>query len=184
MRGRVITIGGPPGSGKTTAARTVADALHREYHSAGEVFRAQAALRGLNLADFGKLAEADPDIDRALDEAMVLKAGPHALLEGRIIGELLERRRVPVFRVLVTARQEVRAQRIARRDGGTAEDALAALRVREQSERARYLRYYDIDLGHLESDLVVDATVAGPAEVVRRIVSGLPLEVRESPGPD
>lgn len=167
---RVVTIAGPPGSGKSTAGRRVAEALGLDYRSAGELFRAEAAARGLDLAAFGAYAEAHPEVDRTLDERMQALAVPGRLLDGRIQGALCRRAHRPVWAVVVTAAPEARAARVAGRDGGTPAAVAAALRARADSERRRYRAFYGIDVDAEPADLTVDATTAGPAEVAGTIV--------------
>ena len=60
-----------------------------------------------------------------------------------------------------------RARRVAGRDGGSHDDALAANAGREASEAARYLAYYGIDIGDLAVyDLVLDSTASVVADLV------------------
>jgi cytidylate kinase len=170
---RVVTIGGPPGSGKSTAGRGLAAALGLEFVSAGELFRAEAKRRGISLAELGTLAEHDPSIDLGLDDEMVRLAAPTRLLDGRLTGPLLRRRGLPNRYIVVTADETTRWERLANRDGGTVEDVGRLTKAREASERARYLRYYGIDLERETPDLKVDSTHAPPSEVVRTIVAFL-----------
>ena len=58
-----MTISGPPGSGKTTAAIGVAKELDLELILTGKTFRAMAEERDLTLEDFRKLALEDSSID-------------------------------------------------------------------------------------------------------------------------
>jgi cytidylate kinase len=67
VTGRVVALGGPPGSGKSTAGRLAAQRLRYEFVSAGDLFRAEATQRGMSLAELSQLAERDDSIDRALD---------------------------------------------------------------------------------------------------------------------
>ncbi len=172
----VVAIGGPPGSGKSTAGRKVAEALGLEFRSVGEVFREEARRHGLDLEAFGRYAEEHPEVDRRLDERMQQLARPGVVLEGRIQGVLCRRRGTPVRYVLVTAAREERVRRLARRDGRSVEETARQLATREESERVRYLAFYRIDLAHEPADLVVDATTAPAEEVARRIVSYLSAE--------
>lgn len=171
MSAGVVTLTGPPGSGKSTAGRAAADALHLAYVSAGELFRAEAARAGVDLAEFSRRAEADPSVDRALDERMLALAEPGRLLEGRVTGALLARRGVPTIRLVVTAREEVRAERLAHRDRLGVPEALKALRAREASETRRYLAYYGIDLAAEPAEFTVDSSEIPAAEVARRLVA-------------
>jgi predicted cytidylate kinase len=170
---RVVTIGGPPGSGKSTAGRRVASTLGLEYRSAGELFRAEAARHGLDLEAFGRYAESHPEVDRTLDASMQALAAPGRLLDGRIQGPLCRRSGIPVHSILVTAAEEARIARIVPRDGGTPEETRRKLREREESERTRYLRIYGIELDREPADLTVDATVASAEVVSETIVSFL-----------
>jgi cytidylate kinase len=163
--GRVVAIGGPPGSGKSTAGRQVVAALGLVYQSAGDVFRAEAAARGMDVEAFGVYAEAHPEIDRQLDERMQSLARPGVLLDGRIQGVLCRRRGVPVDSVVVVADEATRARRVAARDGQPLADALARIRDRAEGERRRYRALYGIDVDAERADLTVDSSTT-PAEAV------------------
>jgi CMP/dCMP kinase len=169
----VVALGGPPGSGKSTAGRAVASELGLEYRSAGEAFRAEAKARGLDLEAFGRFAEAHPEVDAALDRAMQALARPGVLLDGRIQGILCRRGGVPVDVIVVTASPAERARRLAARDGQPVAEAARAIAVRESSERTRYLKFYGIDVEREPADLVVDSTAKGPEAVSAEIVAFL-----------
>jgi CMP/dCMP kinase len=163
--GWVVAIGGPPGSGKSTAGRLVAEELHLLYRAAGDGFRAEAARRGMDLEAFGRYAEEHPEVDRELDREMQAAARPGVLLDGRIQGVLCRRAGTPVRYVVVTASEDERSRRVAQRDRISVADARQQIRAREASERARYAKYYGIDLEREVPDFVVDST-ATPADVV------------------
>ncbi|HEV2165778.1 MAG TPA: AAA family ATPase [Thermoplasmata archaeon] len=170
MSGRVVALGGPPGSGKSTAGRIVARTLDLEYVSAGALFRAEAERRGLSLEALSRLAEADDTIDRRLDAAMLELATPGRLLDGRVSGALCRRRGIPVDYAWITASEAVRIGRLSKRDGLDPAKCLLVTRAREASERRRYLAYYGIDLERERPDLTVDSTTAGPEPVASAIV--------------
>jgi cytidylate kinase len=174
----VVAIGGPPGSGKSTAGRLVAQRLGLEFRSVGEVFRAQARERGLDLEAFGRYAESHPEVDRELDRRMQELARPGVVLEGRIQGVLLRRAGLPVRSITVTAERAERLRRLARRDGTDPATTERALARREQSERSRYERFYGIDLDRQPADLVVDATSEPADGVAERIVRYLNEEAK------
>jgi CMP/dCMP kinase len=155
---RVVALGGPPGSGKSTAGRRVADQLGLIYTSAGDVFRAEAARRGFDVEAFGRYAEAHPEVDRELDRSMQALAAPGRLLDGRIQGILCRRAGTPVASVVVTADREERVRRVAHRDGQTVVEAARRVEQREASERARYAAIYGIDVDREPADLTVDST--------------------------
>jgi len=169
----VVALGGPPGSGKSTAGRRVAADLDLTYRSAGEAFREQARQRGLSLEAFGQYAEEHPEVDRELDRAMEAFARPGVILDGRVQGPLCRRRGQPVLSLVVTASLDERARRVAHRDGESLERAREAIVRREQSERHRYLSTYGIDLDREPVDLEVDSTRLPAAEVAHVLVEFL-----------
>jgi CMP/dCMP kinase len=177
----VVTIGGPPGSGKSTAGRRVAERLRLEFHSAGELFRAEGRRRGMEVEAFGQYAEAHPEVDRELDDALQALATPGHLLEGRIQGALCRRNGVPVHYVVVTATEDERVRRVAERDGQSLAEARLRVQQREASERDRYRRLYSIDLNREVADLTVDSTAQNAPAVAEAIVAF--VRARESKMP-
>ena len=171
MIGAVVTVGGPPGSGKSTAGRLVAGSLGLEFFSAGELFRTEAQRHGMDLEAFGRYAATHPEVDRELDRSMQALARPGRLLDGRIQGALCRRAGVPVYDLVVTAREEVRVRRLAARDGQSVEEATEKVREREESERDRYRRFYGIDLAGEPCDLVVDSSDRPATEVAEAILT-------------
>ena len=169
MIDRVVALGGPPGSGKSTAGRRVAERLGLAYTSAGDVFRAEAARRGLDVEAFGRYAEAHTEVDRELDRSMQALAAPGRLLDGRIQGILCRRAGTPVACVVVTADREERVRRVARRDGQSVSEASRRVEQREASERTRYREIYGIDLDREPADLTVDSTEVPADAVAERI---------------
>ncbi len=169
MIGRVVAIGGPPGSGKSTAGRLLADSLGLQYRSAGEVFRAEAAKRHMDVEAFGQFAESHPEVDRTLDDLMQSLARPGVLLDGRIQGVLCRRHGVPVHAIVVTADESERARRVGARDGQPYEEALERIRARTESERRRYRALYGIDIDAEPSDLSVDSTSTPAVRVAEEI---------------
>jgi predicted cytidylate kinase len=169
-----VAIAGLPGSGKTTAARMVAERLGVRLVSAGALFRGMAAERGLTLEEFSALAERDGKIDRMLDEAMADEARRgQVVLEGRLTAWVCAQASVPAFKVRLDAAPLVRAERIARREGIQVEEALRANELREGSERLRYRTIYGVDLEDATHYDLVLSTEAMPAEeVAQRIVEG------------
>lgn len=169
-----VAIAGLPGSGKTTAARLAAHALEVRLVSAGGIFRALAAEEGLSLAEFSARAEQDARIDKALDQRMAQEARKGDLvMEGRLTAWVCREFKVAAYKVRLDASERARAERIAKREGISAERALQDNRRREQSERTRYLRYYGADMTDPKLyDLVLGTDDIGPEEVARRIVEG------------
>ncbi|WP_456478470.1 (d)CMP kinase [Geoglobus ahangari] len=139
-----ITISGPPGSGTTTVARKLAEKLGFPMISAGEVFRRLAREHGMSLEEFSRYAENNPDIDNLVDQRQKEEAMKHenAVVEGRLSGWM-----VPAeLKVWIYADEEVRYQRIARREKKPLEVVKEETKLREEIEKRRYLKIYGIDI--------------------------------------
>ena len=168
----LVTISGPPGSGKSTVAAAVAEAFGFEHVSGGDLFRSLAADRGYSLQAFNELAEDDDTIDRDLDRRLRATARDRdeVVLESRLSGWMAGE--YADIRVWLDAPLEIRAARIADREATAVAAALAATREREASEQARYKDYYDIDFEDRSIyDLGVN-TARWDAEAVVEIVVG------------
>lgn len=160
----IVTVGGEIGAGKSTVAQALARELGLRYLSAGEVFREEARRRGLSLAALGRLAEQDPSIDRALDALQVEAArGGDILIDSRLSGWLID----GDLRVWLRAPLDVRARRVAARDGVPYETARRDVEVREACERRRYRDIYQIDLQDLTRyHVVLDTALWTPEDIV------------------
>lgn len=168
----LITISGLPGSGKTTVARLVAQALALEHVYAGNIFREQARARGLSLEDYLRRAESDPAIDQELDRRMRERAAAgRAVLEGRLAAFAADEAGVPALKVFLDASEAVRAERIRAREGGATADRLRDIQAREASDRRRYRALYGVDYhDHDRYDLVLDTGQRTPADIAEAIV--------------
>jgi cytidylate kinase len=168
----LITISGLPGSGTTTVSRLVADALGLDRLPGGEVFRQMAAEAGMTLAEFGIHAQDRPAIDHELDDRLQARAVEgDCVIESRLAGWLVTRAGLPAIRVWVDCAEEVRAARVADRDGTTIDQARSDNAARSDLERARYRAAYDIDLDDRSTyDLVLDSTATPPEALASAIV--------------
>jgi cytidylate kinase len=170
---RVITLTGPPGSGKSTAGRIVAKRLGLEFLSAGELFRAEAKRQGMDVEEFSRYAETHEGVDRGLDDEMASRALPGRLLDGRLVGAFCRRHGVPCHYLVVTASEVVRFRRLAGRDDLSLSETTSRTLAREQSERDRYQRYYGIDLDDEVPDLSVDSSTLTPEAVADQLIAFL-----------
>ena len=164
-----ITISGLPGSGTTTVAKLLSEDLSVELISAGELFRQIAKEKKLPLEHFNKLAETDDDFDRQIDERQAEEAmkRENVIVEGRLSGFFVPDADLKIW---LKAPVEVRARRIAAREGITYEEALSAMKSRERSENNRYEQYYGINLDDFSIyDLVIDSSKWGGRGIVEMI---------------
>ncbi len=171
----IVTLGGLPGSGKTSVARELASRYGFTVISAGEQFRKLAEERGLTLQEFGLLAEKDSSIDLAIDARQKDLAATHdmALVEGRLAGRTIE----AGLKVWLKASLDVRARRIASREGVPIGRAMNETVTREACEASRYKSFYDIDPNDMSCyDLIVDTGLwdaNGVVDIISAAIDGL-----------
>ena len=172
----IVTISGPPGSGKTTVCGMLSKRLGMEAKVFGMVFRQLAAERGLSLAEMGALAEGDPSIDHGIDDMILdfARGRDDVIVESRLSAYMLTRNGIPAFRIYLDASPETRAMRIGLREGETLEEACRGTEARQASEAARYMKYYGIDISDRSVyDLVIDTSDIPPDEVISQILSSI-----------
>lgn len=173
----IITLGGLPGSGTSTIAKILARKLKYRHIDAGDIWDQMAADRGLDVLGLNKLAEKDDSIDHELDERMLKRAREEdsLILEGRLIGWFTKREDISAFRVWITAPAEIRAVRVAQREGRDPEKIRRENDIREKSEAKRYQELYNIDISDLSAyDLIVDSAQDKPEPLVDFILEKLP----------
>ncbi|HEY9245780.1 MAG TPA: AAA family ATPase, partial [Candidatus Methanoperedens sp.] len=119
----IITISGPPGSGKSTLSKLLSVRFGLELVSMGDIFRKCAEDRCMCLAEFGYLAKNNCDIDLRIDEMQkkIAKERDNIILEGRLSGFLVD----ADLKVWLKAPIEIRAERIAKREEKSVSSAMA-----------------------------------------------------------
>ncbi|WP_456481706.1 (d)CMP kinase [Methanopyrus sp.] len=189
--GVVITIGGLPGSGTTTMARRLAEHYGLKHVYAGEIFRKMAEERGADLEEFSKVAEDNPEIDLEIDRRQREAAEEgNVVLEGRLAafvaaGELdhVKGPDLATLKIWLKAPLEVRAERVAKREGIDVEEARRRIQEREKSELKRYKEIYGVDPTDLSPyDLVLDTSRWSEDETFSILKAAIdPLLEREDP---
>jgi cytidylate kinase len=171
----LITVSGPPGSGTTTAATLVAEALALELVPGGQVFRAMAVEYGMSLAEFGVYAAAQPAVDIELDRRLADRAREgRVVIESRLAGWIAHNEALDGVLVYLDCDDDVRAERVATREDKPVAQALEENAEREKVERDRYLALYGVDLADLSIyDVVVDSGALSPDEIAARVVAAV-----------
>jgi cytidylate kinase len=168
----LITVSGPPGSGKSSTAAALCEALELEHVSGGDIFRELAAERGLSLVAFNQLAEEDGSIDRDLDRRLrdIAVERDDVVLESRLAGWLAAEH--ADLKVWLDAPRTVRTDRIAAREDKSREQAREETGARAESEAARYREYYGVDIEDRSIyDLVVNTARWGEDVVPELVVA-------------
>ena len=170
----LLTVSGPPGSGKSTNAAALAAAFDLDHVSGGDIFRELAAERGLSPVEFNELAEEDDQIDRDLDARLreIAVEDDDVVLESRLAGWLAGDH--ADVKIWLDAPLAVRAERIADREDKSVAVAREETERREQSERKRYQEYYNIDIAELSIyDITYNTARWGPEAVQRMLTTAV-----------
>jgi cytidylate kinase len=174
-----ITVSGLPGSGTTSLAQYLAD--KHQYHliSAGAVFRQMAADHHMDLAEFGRLAETNPDYDLKIDEKQkeIALAHENVIVEGRLSAWFVPE---ADLRIWLFAPIEIRVHRIQTRDmPGDIETVTILTKERETCEANRYLAYYHIDINDLSPyHLVLNSGLLGVEQLGRFVECAMNIDLK------
>ncbi len=166
----IITVSGSHGTGKSTYAARIAQALRLRHVSAGVLFRRIAREKSLSLEVLGSRALENSSIDEVVDERTVKEAEEgNVVVDGQLAGWVLKDR--ADLRIFLTAPEPVRLERIARRDKMDVHHARAQTEQRESVQRERYLRHYGF---HVEDrsiyHLILDTSLGSIEDTARVLI--------------
>jgi cytidylate kinase len=162
----IIAISGLTGSGKNTLGELLAKEL--SYRLVTPTFKDLAKKEGISLMEFQEKAERDPDIDRKFDEALKEQAASGDCVVTTWLGPWMVD---ADLKIKLSAPAETRAERIADRDTMSHDEAVKHVKERDEGNRARYLKLYEIDI-YDESvyDVVLDSGKNNPEELLKLVL--------------
>jgi len=137
----IISISGLSGSGKNTLGKELSEKLGLRLVS--PTFKDLAEKEGISLIEFQKKAEKDPDIDRKFDEYLKEEAEKGDCIFTTWLSPWIVD---ADLRVNVFAPFEVRAERLAERDGISVEEAKKHIKERDDENRERWKKLYKVDI--------------------------------------
>ena len=169
-----ITVSGHPGSGTSTLVKALMAHYSWTSLNGGDVFRQEAARRGMSLGDFGELCKSDLNVDRELDQLLQqqMQDGSSQIVESRLAGWWAYRLEMPCVRLWLDVDETERANRVVGREGGSIEKALEANMKRSSVDAERFMELYQILPEQREPyTTVLDATNLGSEEVLAAVIS-------------
>ncbi len=167
MSYRSIVISGQIAAGSSTAAKTLAEKLNLEYHSAGDFFRQYTLAHNIPLYDKSQIPdELDQQIDRELTK-LADKGG--VVVDADYIGYFT--RNMPhVLKVLLTCEEKERVRRAVTRVHTHTETAEEVKKRQEEIVKKFHKIYSAKDfLDPKFFDLVIDTTNTNQEEVLKQI---------------
>ena len=181
MKKHIITIGGRPGSGKSTTAKSVATCLGYQHFSSGDLFRALARERDIDVLQANLTAEENAEIDHAVDGRLKEMGATENQL---VVDSRMAWHWMPFsFKVFLDLELPVAAGRILQNmdekrrisehipaDPG---EYAKTLWRRLESESRRYKALYDVDPYRLDNyDLVVDTAQHNIEQTIALVLQG------------
>lgn len=170
-----ITISGKAGSGKSTVAKSLSERLRLRHYSIGDLMRAMAIEKGMNLLELNRLAEKDKSIDFELDNKLnqLGKTKNNFVVDGRLTAFFIPNAEVRVF---LKTDDKVRAERILKdkkhqERGKSLKETIANIKKREESEKKRYKNYYGVDYTNKKLyNFIIDTTKLSPNQVIGKVL--------------
>lgn len=180
MKKHIITLGGLPGSGKSTVKRILAQMLSYQTFSTGDFVREMAFERNLSLEEFNELIRHDKSLDILIDDRLKYIEAEEDMY---IIDSHLAFHFVPSgFSVFLTISPECSAKRIfndahspTRIKSGdtmqTLEEAFQKTQKRVQNHIDRYTTLYGIN-PYIETQYehVINTEAYSPETIAQRIL--------------
>lgn len=176
----IITIGGNPGSGKSTVGKMLAARLEIPFFSMGSIRRKYALENGMTFAEFNKKLGSDPKYDLVVDEyqTKLLKLYDSFIVDSRLGYHFLPKSVKIYLRVDPSiAAQRVHGESRVIESANEIGDLQKLLQERESFDMKRYREYYNIDPSNPQNyDLVIDSTNTDPITMMHKILLFLRLK--------
>ena len=165
----IIAVSGLAGSGKNTFGTALAKKLG--YRIVCPTFKDLADSAGVSLLEFQKMAHDNPEIDKQFDTHLKQEADEGNCIVTTWLGPWIVN---ADYRIWINAPSEVRAERLAKREGSSVKEALEHIQKRDADNRARYLKLYGIDiLEHKGFDLILNSEKNTPQKMVELALNAL-----------
>lgn len=177
----IITIAGRPASGKSTAARAVAEMLGYQHFSSGDLFRALGRERGMDVLQTNLTAEQNTEVDHLVDERLrqIGQTEDQVIIDSRTAWHWIPDSykvfldldlKIGAERILASMSEERMENEHIPHDP---EEYALTLRERLASETRRYRALYDIDPYQMDNyDLVINTADCSKEETLQRIMNG------------
>lgn len=165
-----IAISGKSGCGNTTVSGLVAQKLGIKLIN--YTFRQLAQEKGMTLEQVIEAAKTDNSYDKYIDSHQVeLAMQESCVLGSRLAIWVLKE---ADFKVYLLASDEVRANRIFKREGGDLQKIKDFTAMRDREDSRRYKEIYGIDNNDYSfADLIIDTSLYNPEQISDMIINEL-----------
>ncbi|MES2111283.1 MAG: cytidylate kinase family protein [Bacteroidota bacterium] len=171
-----ITITGDLGSGKSTIAKALCQALNYKYFSTGTIQRQIAREKGMDTLELNYFSEKNGDIDKHIDDLVIAlnDSADSFVIDSRMAWHFIRNS----FKIYLTVNPLTAANRVIadshRNNEPIIEDAYEKslnLLERRAAEDKRFKAKYGVDCGDLNNfDLVIDTSIPGIEDISNLIL--------------
>lgn len=174
MKKITIALSGPPGSGTSSIAKGLAEKLEIKYFSPGQIQKSYSDTKKESLAalkvwqtDLGKSEKFHRDVIDKMQIEMAKKG--NIIICGKLSIKILEG--LADYKIWIQTPLEIRAERVAKRDGMPVKEVMKIISDRENLERKEWKRIYGFDYFDQKklADLVVDNSNLSLEEAIDKI---------------
>lgn len=175
MKGIVIAISGPPGSGTTTIGREVAKRLRLKFFSPGLYFKKLSNVKNESKAAMQLLKTkygSGQELHNKIDELQIEMAKKgNVVVEGTLSIHFLKD--MTNYKIWLNTPLEIRAKRTSKRDKLPWKQLMNTINERETMERKMWEKLYGFDYidQKNQADLVLDTSYMSVDQTVRKILS-------------
>lgn len=164
-----ITIGGMPGSGKSTIGKMLAEELNFEYFSGGQIFRDLTKELNKNITQVNKLADKDESLDKKTDDRQITlgETKNNFVLESRLAYFFIP----DAYKIFLKVSTKVSIKRIMNRSNISLKEAQIEAITRFNDEHKRFEEKYKTDfMDEKNYDLIVDTDNKTIQEIIKIIL--------------
>lgn len=176
----IITLGGTPGSGKSTIGKILAEKLNYEFLSMGQIRRKYALDKGMSLEELNELAKTNPESDKLVDEFLVkLGKQDKLIIDGRLGWYFIP----SSFKIWIAVSEEEGARRIFSHERveetyNSEIEIINRNKERIIEDKNRYKELYNIEdyTSNENYDLILDTsniTAEEASEIILEEINGL-----------
>jgi len=170
----IITIGGKPGSGKTTVAKIAAKKLGYKHVSIGDLRGRLAQKHGMTIDEFNQLGMKEEWTDKETDKELQKLIGKGDIIIDTWVGYHFIPDSIKIYLEVdykEGARRIFKDQRPDEPKKKTVEEVEKMIKKRVEDSRTRYKKWYDTDILDMSNyDLIIDTTKLNREEVVDKIL--------------
>ena len=176
----IISIGGTPGSGKSTVGKILAKHFNLKRYYIGQIMRDIAKEKGMTIREYLESGEDDPSVDREVDEYQkkLGETEDNFLIEGRTSFQMIPKS----IKIFIYTDLDTGAERIYKdlkenskdRNEGkfkNVEEVKCETEKRITTDKKRYKKYYNVDVFDKKNyDISIDSSSIDADKVTDNII--------------